>query len=77
MMSLSVWLPGPVFLLGGSPEWVSVQGVSVQGDSLSRGLCPGKSLSGGSLCQGDPPYCEERAVCILLESFLVIRRKPS
>ena len=35
MMSLSVWLPGPVFLLGGGG------GFSVQGVSLWEGLCLG------------------------------------
>ena len=48
---------------------VSVQGVSVQ----RGGLCPGESLSGGSLCQGRlPPHSEERAVRILLECILVM-----
>ena len=58
MMSLSVWLPGPIFLLGMSLSLVpcSFQGVSVWG-SLSWGgclcpwgLCPG-GVSGG-LCPG-------------------------
>ena len=60
---------------------VSVQGgISVQGASLSGGLCPG----GGGLCpwgwgslSGRPPketpmYGNERAVRILLECILVI-----
>ena len=38
MMSLPVWLPGPMFLLGGLCPWshVPLMGVSVQ-----EGLCPG------------------------------------
>ena len=51
MMSLPIWLPGPMFLLGG----VSVQGVSIQGisvwESLSEGV-QGVFVKGG-LCQGD------------------------
>ena len=57
-------------------------GVSVQGrGSLSRGggLCSGEGVSvrgvyvqGGDLCQRDPPYIKERAVCILLEYILVV-----
>ena len=68
MMSLPVWLPGPMFLPGracpggGSmllftvPDWVSVHG----------GLCL------GGLCQGDHLYGEEPAVSILLECILVL-----
>ena len=57
-----------VFVQGGSlSKGVSVQEVSVQWGSLSNGgLCPV-----GGLCQGDPPYCKERAVRILLECILV------
>ena len=66
-MSLPVWLPSPMFLLG---------------ESLSRGggLCPEECLSRGGLCPGglpdrpsdrDPPYGQERAVRILLECFLM------
>ena len=57
MMSLPVWLPGPMFLPGVSVtgpiflpgglclgEGISVQGVSVQG-----GLCPGGSYVWGFL----------------------------
>ena len=84
MMSLPVWLPGPMFLLG----W----GVSVPGPTfLPGGLCPGGSLSRrvsvqrgvsvqGGLCQGDPPprqrphlYSKEWVVRILLEFFLVLK----
>ena len=104
MMSLPVWMPGPMFLLGeslsrGSLSWgaggvsmsrgclcpggflsggFSGQGglcVCVQGISVQEGLCPGGSLSMGSL-SGRPPrqrpmYGEVRAVHILLEFFLV------
>ena len=45
MMSFPVWLPGPMFLLGGLCPWSHVPsrvGVSVQGI-----LCPGGSLSRG------------------------------
>ena len=79
MMSLPVWLPGPMFLweggylpgpmffLGGSPS----KGVSVQWGTLSGGGSVWEGLSGRPP-RTDPPYGEERAVCILLECFLVI-----
>ena len=79
MMSLPVWLPGPMFLLGrGVSAWSHVLsgGLSVQG-----GLCPvgdsvGERSLSGRVCQVDPPdrppYGEERTVCIVLECFLVI-----
>ena len=56
MMSLPVWLPGPMFLLEGLCLWCHVppRGVFV--------LCPPDR---------DPTYGEERAVRILLECFLV------
>ena len=53
MMSLHVWLPGPMFLLG-----ISVPGpIFLWGESLSRGmdLCSGRRVSvqeGGSLSKG-------------------------
>ena len=59
MMSLHVWLPGSMFLLG--------RGVSVPGP-MFRG---GGSLSGRPHWTETPPYGEERVVCILLECFLV------
>ena len=63
MMSLPIWLPGPMFLL---------VGVSVNGSMfLPRGLCPGGSLSGRPPGQRLPLYSKERAVRILLECFLV------
>ena len=58
MMSLPVWLPGPMFLSRG----VSIQGVSVRGVFVQEG-----SLSRETLCQ----YSKERAVRILLECILV------
>ena len=43
MMSLPGWLPGPMFLPGGSLSM----------GSLSRGICwGGSSLSGGGVCPG-------------------------
>ena len=46
MMSLPVWLPGPMFLLGG----VSDSGpMFLLGVSVHRGLCVGGSLSVGLL----------------------------
>ena len=42
------------------------RGVSVEVGSLSRGC-----LSGGGLCQADPPYGNMREVRILLECILV------
>ena len=47
MMSLRVWLPGPMFLQGGLYLWSHVPSKG----SLSGGLCPG-SLCPGGLCQG-------------------------
>ena len=75
MVSLPVWLPGPMFGLWGSlSRGVSVQeGVSVQGGSLSRVvsvqgvLCPGRLPPPDR----DSLYGEERAVRILLECILV------
>ena len=59
MKSLPVWLPGPIFLLGGLYPWPHV--------SSGQGLCPG-SVEGF----WDPPSeLEKRAVRILLECFLV------
>ena len=49
MMSLPVWLPGPMFLLGG----VSVQrGLCLGCVSVHRGLCLGGVLCPGDLCLG-------------------------
>ena len=76
MISLPVWLPGPIFLLERSLSLVPCSfqgslsrcGVSVQG----WGLCLRGSLSGGScprggLCRETPlPESEKRAVRILL-----------
>ena len=45
MMSLPVWLPGPVFLLGG--------GLCPEGSMSRVCLCPQGSLFGGVLCPGD------------------------
>ena len=79
-MSLPVWLPSPMFLLGASLCLVPCSllgglcpgGVSVQEGSLSRG----SSLSGGSLSRSlcretPPPESEKRVVRILLECFVV------
>ena len=55
MMSLPVWLPGPMLLLGGICAWSHVpsRGVSVQRVvSVQGGLCPGGSLSRGVSVQG-------------------------
>ena len=62
MMSLPVWLPGPMFLLGGAlclwshvlsagslSRGISVQGNFCPGGLYPGGLCPGESLSRGSL----------------------------
>ena len=56
MMLLSVWLPGPIFLLGA----VSVPGPRF----LPGGLCLGGFYR-------PPPESEKQAVRILLEWFLV------
>ena len=66
MISLPVWLPGPMVFLGRgflclipcSFQWVSVwgvlsRGVSLRGSLSSWGLCPwGVSVHGGSLPKG-------------------------
>ena len=44
MMSLSVWLPSPMFLLGGLYLWSHVP----SGGLCSRGLCPGGFCPRGS-----------------------------
>ena len=55
MMSLPVWLPGQMFLLGGLCLWSHVLRGSLPGGggSLSKGACPGDvSVQGGSLSVG-------------------------
>ena len=79
MMSLPVWLPGPMFLPGGLCPGGLGGGVccslpyqigSLSGRSLSREvLYPVGSVRAG-LCQGDHLYGEEPAVSILLECIL-------
>ena len=60
MMSLPVWLPGPMFLPG-----VFVPGLMFfLGVSDQRGLCPGGLYR-------ETPQSEKRVVDILLECFLV------
>ena len=72
--------PGGLWLGGLCPG----RAVSVQGGSLCRGVCLGGicpeavSVQGG-LCPGGslsgrPPYCNERAVRILLECILVQKK---
>ena len=63
MMSLPVWLPSPMCLLGGGSRVPC---------SLQGGLCPGVSVKEGSLSRETPQCSKERAVCILLECVLVI-----
>ena len=79
---VSVW--GSLCPVGSLSGGVSVQGwrVSVQGVSV-QGLCPGESLSRGSLFGGClsrgvsfmeiPLYGNERAIRILLECILVLK----
>ena len=68
MMSLPVWLTGPMFLPGG---YLSLAPCSFQ---VGGGLCPGGLHPGGSLSGRPPPlYGDERVVRILLESFLVMK----
>ena len=83
MMSLPVWLSGPIFLLWGL-QGVSVSSeVSVQEGSLSRRSLSRRVSVQGGLCPGGSPWQnpaprqrlplsgEERSVRILLECFLV------
>ena len=85
MMSLSVWLPGPMFLLGVfvlGPlfvQEVSVKGFQ-SGECLSGGVSVWEYVQGVSVhgwvsltetSDRDPLYDEELAVRILLECFLV------
>ena len=83
IMSLPVWLPGPMFLLQvfvSGPMFlpgVSVQGVSVQGGLYPCGLCPGcpgseREVFARETLRKRPPYGKERAVRILLECILVM-----
>ena len=56
MVSLPVWLSGPMFLLGASLSLVPCSffcpGKSLYGGSLCRGLCPGEVSIQGRLCPG-------------------------
>ena len=86
MMSLPVWLPGHMFLLGGlCLRGMCLRGLCPGGLCLG-GLCPGVSIEGslsmewGSLSRGSPSgglhpggLSEEWVVHILLECFLVTR----
>ena len=67
MMSLPVWLPGPMFLLEGLCLWSHVP----SGGSLSLVPCSFWGVSVLRPPDRDPTYGEERAVRILLECFLV------
>ena len=69
MMSLPVWLPVPMFLLGGQLVPCSFQGVSLWGKSAYGGVCLGGSASRGGWTTPSPEP-EKQAVCILLECFL-------
>ena len=51
MVSLPVWLSGPMFLLGGLCLWSHVPS-SVQGSLCMGDLCPGGSVQGRSLSRG-------------------------
>ena len=52
MMSLPVWLPGPMFLFGGLCPWshVSSGGLCPWSHVSSGGLCPWSHVSSGGLC---------------------------
>ena len=78
MMSLPVWLPGPImFLLGVSvpgPMFLPGRG-SLTGVFLSRGsLCRGVSVTETDHIPTDPLYGEEGVVRIILECFLYFYR---
>ena len=73
MMSLPVWLPGPMFLLG----------VSVSGPMFHLGGLPEQRHPHGQRPipldrdpppDREPPYGKERVVRILLECILVMRK---
>ena len=57
MMLLLVWLPGPMFLLGGLCLGVSV------GGSLSGGLCPEGVSVFGCLSRGSILQKKSRGLC--------------
>ena len=85
MMSLPVWLPGSMFLLGGvsisGPKFLSR--VSVQGGLCPGGLCPGWSLSRVVSIQGVqvglcPGWSMSRGLCPRgsLPKGVSVRRLP-
>ena len=56
MMSLPIWLPGPMFLLEGLSSWSHVRssgGLCLGGLCLG-GLCPGGLCPRGGLCRETP-----------------------
>ena len=73
MISLLVWLPGRMCLLGRGGGLCVPGPMSLcwGGGSPRGGFCP------RGLCQGDPPYGEEWAVHIPLECYLVTACKQS
>ena len=67
IMSLPVWLPGPLFLLGGLCTWSHVPSRRV---CLQKGVCLQESLPPGAMGRLLPREPEKREVCNLLECFL-------
>ena len=69
MMSLPVWIPGPMFLPRGLCLWSHVS----SGGSLVfvQGGLPDRDPPGRDPLDKDPLYGKERAVRILLECILV------
>ena len=74
MMSLPIWLPGPMFFLEGLSPWSHVRssrGLCLGGLCLG-GLCPGGLCPQGGLCRETPnPESKKQAIRILLECILV------
>ena len=75
MMSLPVWLPGPMFSLGVLCPWSHVPlGGLCPGVSVWRSLCSGGVCPGGVSVERHPPESKKQTVRILLECFLVCCR---
>ena len=71
MMSFPVWLPGPMFLLGGLWSNVPSWGVSVEEDLCPRGLCTrGISVKVVSVWEGLPDMVKSGRYASYWNAFL-------